>query len=223
MRPVVLAAGVRRGWRVLLSGCLIFGVLGLGAVDAQAATSLLTGEALIGVPSLAGSLTGTCAEGSFSFVTNGNAFGPFPGTFTESGRFTVGPDGYLTGFFSNFTIFTTNAGKVTGAKFLTPHRRNLTYSCSPTTNGTSLKISGIPFDYTADFADGSVDQGIGYATIVGIVGQAPNTAEGFGPIGIGTAHKQCQQDAWNSFGAPFKNQGDCVSFFTTGGKNPPSG
>jgi hypothetical protein len=28
---------------------------------------------------------------------------------------------------------------------------------------------------------------------------------------------------WRSFGSVFKNQGDCVSFVATGGKNSPSG
>lgn len=30
---------------------------------------------------------------------------------------------------------------------------------------------------------------------------------------------QCKNGGWQSTG--FKNQGDCVSFFATGGKNPP--
>jgi hypothetical protein len=32
----------------------------------------------------------------------------------------------------------------------------------------------------------------------------------------------CKQGGWRAFGV-FKNQGDCVSFFATGGKNPPAG
>jgi hypothetical protein len=28
---------------------------------------------------------------------------------------------------------------------------------------------------------------------------------------------------WKNFGTTFKNQGDCVSFVASGGKNPPSG
>jgi hypothetical protein len=33
---------------------------------------------------------------------------------------------------------------------------------------------------------------------------------------------QCQNGGWQTFGV-FKNQGDCVSFVATGGKNPPAG
>ena len=33
---------------------------------------------------------------------------------------------------------------------------------------------------------------------------------------------QCKNDGWRTFGV-FNNQGDCLSFVATGGKNPPSG
>jgi CRP-like cAMP-binding protein len=36
-----------------------------------------------------------------------------------------------------------------------------------------------------------------------------------------TSKEQCKDGGWQSFG--FENQGDCVSFVATGGKNPPSG
>jgi len=37
-----------------------------------------------------------------------------------------------------------------------------------------------------------------------------------------TSKDQCKNGGWKTFGV-FKNQGDCVSFVATGGKNPPSG
>jgi hypothetical protein len=37
-----------------------------------------------------------------------------------------------------------------------------------------------------------------------------------------TSKEQCKNGGWRSFGV-FKNQGDCVSFVATGGKNPPAG
>jgi hypothetical protein len=37
-----------------------------------------------------------------------------------------------------------------------------------------------------------------------------------------TSKDRCKNGGWKSFGL-FKNQGDCVSFVTTGGKNPPGG
>jgi hypothetical protein len=35
-----------------------------------------------------------------------------------------------------------------------------------------------------------------------------------------TSKEQCKNGGWRNFGV-FKNQGDCVSFVATGGKNPP--
>jgi hypothetical protein len=37
-----------------------------------------------------------------------------------------------------------------------------------------------------------------------------------------TSKAQCMNGGWKTYGM-FKNQGDCVSFVATGGKNPPSG
>jgi hypothetical protein len=37
-----------------------------------------------------------------------------------------------------------------------------------------------------------------------------------------TSKAQCKKGGWTTFGV-FKNQGDCVSFVATKGKNPPSG
>jgi hypothetical protein len=38
-----------------------------------------------------------------------------------------------------------------------------------------------------------------------------------------TSKDQCKNGGWRNFGDTFKNQGDCVSFVATGGKNPPAG
>jgi hypothetical protein len=37
-----------------------------------------------------------------------------------------------------------------------------------------------------------------------------------------TSKEQCKNGGWQTFGV-FKNQGDCVSFVETGGRNPPGG
>ena len=36
-----------------------------------------------------------------------------------------------------------------------------------------------------------------------------------------TTTEQCKKGGWRDFGLLFKNQGDCVSFVATGGKNEP--
>jgi len=38
-----------------------------------------------------------------------------------------------------------------------------------------------------------------------------------------TNSDQCKNDGWKSYGSTFKNQGDCVSYVATQGKNQPSG
>jgi hypothetical protein len=42
------------------------------------------------------------------------------------------------------------------------------------------------------------------------------------PAAMPATKDECGNGGWRSFGA-FKNQGDCVSFVATGGKNPPAG
>ena len=62
MRAVVLWAGVRRARRLLLlTGCLILGVLGLGTVEARAATpASLVGETFTSQTVSGSTLTGAC-------------------------------------------------------------------------------------------------------------------------------------------------------------------
>ncbi len=42
------------------------------------------------------------------------------------------------------------------------------------------------------------------------------------PPRLPTSKEQCKNGGWKTYGV-FKNQGDCVSFVATGGKNPPAG
>ena len=70
------------------------------------------------------------------------------------------------------------------------------------------------------------------ATITAQVGSGPQQTVTNGRFtlststGIGaglTSKGQCRHGGWKSFGTMFRNQGDCMSFVATGGKNPPSG
>jgi hypothetical protein len=60
---------------------------------------------------------------------------------------------------------------------------------------------------------------------------APGPVFGSGPVAgdvivhppaVPTSKDQCKNGGWRNFPG-FKNQGDCVSFVATGGKNPPAG
>lgn len=223
MSPVVHSAGGRRGrWLLLLTACLMLGVLGLGTVEAHAATpSSLAGETFTSQGVLGSTLTGGCTgngnEGSFDFSVSGTATGPFPGTFTESGSFTAPRSGFLSDFSSTFTITSTSA-TVTGIKRLAGD--DSATSCAfpevSTSNLATIYRATINGQLSAGTASGSIDGSPGSRV-------PPNFSENFASSGVVqlTSKAQCADGGWQSFG--FKNQGDCVSFVATGGKNPPSG
>jgi hypothetical protein len=88
------------------------------------AETLLASE--LGTPGTS-TVTGTCnpfGTSTFEFTVTGQAFGPYAGTFTESGSFTFGPFGLpdvgfgVGAFESAFTI-SSDAGTVHGTKTLT--------------------------------------------------------------------------------------------------------
>jgi hypothetical protein len=56
---------------------------------------------------------------------------------------------------------------------------------------------------------------VGFSGAIVIVDAPP-------PPPLPTSKDQCKHGGWRSYGV-FKNQGDCVSFVATGGKNPPAG
>jgi hypothetical protein len=76
---------------------------------------------------------------------------------------------------------------------------------------SAADISSITFGPSSAFGDAfAIDD----LTFNGNADLAPQTAD------------DCKQDAWGNFhvdGVTFKNQGDCVSFVETLGKNPPAG
>jgi hypothetical protein len=176
-------------------------------------------------------LTGTCPDtstgtnGSYNFSLNGIAAGPFPGTFTESGSFTTSLSGHLLTFSSNFTI-KDSAGTTTatGTKGLSTTGVSEATCTAAGVGGTELDGS-IYTTYRATIAGAGQDIGSAKISIVddafGSVTPTLFFSESFGSTGA--VAKQCQQGGWMSFGTLFKNQGDCVSFFATGGKNRPAG
>ena len=229
MRPVVVRAGGRAGRLLLVTGCLILGVFGLGAVDAHAATAAsLGGETFTSQQVEGSTLTGACNQegGSFSFSVSGTAAGPFPGTFSESGSFSALSDGFMTGFSATFTI-TSTAGMVTGTKTWVPNDEPIGSLCFDNTG--FLTLSNLATTYTATINGTGGDRGAATVSIKGIVGGGtPIFSENFGS-GVGgppapISEDQCKHGGWKSFGQIwFKNQGDCVSYVATGGKNPPNG
>lgn len=91
-----------------------------------------------------------------------------------------------------------------------------TYANAPANvvNGTIVKISVVVDGYwSAAASGGDSEQTVLIDNIT-----ANNTVVTFEP----TSKDDCKKDGWKNFGT-FKNQGDCVSFVATGGKNLPAG
>jgi hypothetical protein len=115
--------------RFLLVASLVVAAVVAAAPSATADVppAELTGEAFfafeIPVESGSSEITGTCnptGVSNFSFHVTGFAAGPFPGSFDESGTFSVGPAPTfgLLSFQSSFTILAADA-TITGTKTLT--------------------------------------------------------------------------------------------------------
>ena len=83
-----------------------------------------------------------------------------------------------------------------------------TASCSvlytPASNGTAARSDTITANYNGDASHNTSDGNTSVA-----VTSLPTTKD------------QCKDTGWQNFSV-FKNQGDCVSFVATGGKNPPA-
>lgn len=126
-------ADVTRRVLAIAIGCSVAAlVLGVPAAAAQVPPPTLNLESFVAGPG-AGSIAVTSAtcnpagNSSFSYKVSGPASTPYPGTFTETGTVTMGPqnipngssnpNGLLTGWTASFTI-TSPTGSVTGTKTL---------------------------------------------------------------------------------------------------------
>lgn len=193
-RPVVVLAAACR--RLCLLGTLC--VLAAGATAQPAMGTTLTGETLTGSGPSTGGGAGTCTPtfspgGNASFSVSGSTGGPYPGSFTETGTFSLSGSRnppWTIGFSANFTI-TSGANTISGGFAAPAHaaftvgficdsagrvtgytaRGNLTYHAL--VNGTSLigtaTVSGT-FYTTAGVTD-SLSQSITvtYGQISGLV------------------------------------------------------
>jgi hypothetical protein len=225
VRRVVLRAGGRSVQCLLLTGCLILGVLGLGVVEAHAATpTSLVGETFTSREVKGSTVSGQCintfSQGSFHFSVSGTAAGPFPGTFMESGSFATDRSGYLESFSSAFTI-TSTVGTVTGTGSLAADSLSRA-NCFPIGTVQDVTVDPLATSYAATINGAQHDAGSSTISLKAqINGDLFSFSESFGATGV--VHEQCKHGGWKSFGPLFKNQGDCVSFFATRRKNPPSG
>lgn len=117
--------------RILSGGAALALLLAVSPPAAAATPSSLTSEFLVGTPIT--QLTAVCdpsGTSTISYTTSGTASGPYPGTYTETGTVTIGPEtlsvfvngfqaGPVTSLDATFTINST-AGTVSGTKHLDP-------------------------------------------------------------------------------------------------------
>jgi hypothetical protein len=71
---------------------------------------------------------------------------------------------------------------------------------------------------------------VGLGVLISVIAFAPIALSRPGPINVAALTipglddaDDCKAGSWQDFGGIFKNQGDCVSYVVTGGRNLPSG
>jgi hypothetical protein len=142
-------------------------------------------------------------------------------TFT-SGSFTLASTSQCQGGSPRFDVVTTDDLFFLGCNNVTPTINGNGTATYTFTAATIAAAGGqVPFPTgTIQAIDVLIDvQGVADLTNITVNGQlqvpAPTTP---------TSKDQCKNGGWKNFTNPaFKNQGDCVSFVATHGKNPPNG
>jgi hypothetical protein len=178
-------------------------------------------------------------SGTISFTATGPATGPIPGTFTESGTIQLGPPlgavRRTLAFSATFHIDSAFA-QVDGTKFVTgqPFSESV---CGGFPGNTVVLINlvvryeatirpaagGAFSDEGTSLVNASAPAGIGCCTTLSpatfLEAFVSDLTEAV-PL-LPTTKDACRDGGWQLFGV-FKNQGDCVSFLATGGKNRPA-
>jgi len=206
--------------RLALIGCV---VVAFAAAAGTAVAALVPG---VYDPGATGCVTSTFSNGVLHLAKNcptetnaaaGADITGVNGNF-ESASFTLASASQCQGGSPRFDIDTTGGLFFLGCNDVTPVLNadgTATYNFTPadlvpqvagTTPGTITSVSVlIDVQGTADLTNITVN---GEA-------QVPTTQ---------AAKDQCKNGGWRNFTSPsFKNQGDCVSYFATGGRNPGSG
>jgi hypothetical protein len=211
--------------RAVFGVCLAVAVALVAPAAAVAAPpATLTGEEFLhgGVPSPACETPGTV-----SYTASGTATGPYSGTFTETGTAagTVFPNS-LTSLSASFTIYSLGGAVLVKG---TTIASSGTWCQDP---GIGVAVTSSPaYQATIFTANGNYsDRGTSHLLLdTNSAGNATGFDEDFTssltqPVLISpTSKDQCKNGGWQSIGTLFKNQGDCLSFVASDGKNPPSG
>jgi hypothetical protein len=211
--------------RALLLPALVAAFFATGASAAPPPPSPgLAGENL---QSASATVTANCNShggGTISWQATGLATGPYAGTFTSSGTAKFPNEGNPTNvtFQEKFTI-SSPSGSVIGFKegTLEGHGR-----CDSSLALAEFFTPTVPYRAAIKGPAGGVAKDSGITTP--FVGRGPTFTQfgelfdaSFEVVGLNDKD-QCKKGGWETF-LVFKNQGDCVSFIATGGKNQPAG
>ena len=226
----------------------------LDAMSARDVPGTIDGPGEVTVEAVNCSIEESQGTGTISYTATGDAAGPYPGSFTETGTFTLGdppPDASLPGqrmitsFTAEFEIDSPATGtRITGTK--SAENLSLLARCYELESGifpgtTQVRIAvpgggpGTDVTYEAKIETSSAtfaDRGTAFVFLREISfsdgetsGELIQFHEDFSsnlsqPEPLGLTKEQCSDGGYERFG--FKNQGDCVSFVETGGKNQPN-
>ncbi len=145
------------------------------------------------------------ATGTFTITRGGDLTSPLTVNYTIGGSATNGSD-YAT--LSGSVVIA--AGSASATVVVTPADDGL-----DETNETVVLTLAAGAGYQVGSSNDDT------VTIADNDGTTPNPQQP-GNGNNQTAKDQCKNGGWRTLG-DFKNQGDCVSWFATGGKNPPAG
>jgi hypothetical protein len=205
----------RLGW---LGCCVATFVIAGPAVALAAPPATLTGENFF----VGGSGGGLCGgTGSFSFEQSGAASGPYSGTFTETGSFTI-TGLQVTAFGASFTIFSAaHEVLVEGTTAFDPTAFNDGCALPPSQHYLAdlwpTYVATI-FTPTGNYRD----QGRSLVSLGAQASGSPNffienfTSSLTAPVLlVPTTEAQCKKRGWRNY-PQFKNQAACVRFVVTG-------
>ncbi len=168
------------------------------------------------------------------YHTSGIATGPFPGTFEETGTYVLGPEASGVGslrplidFQASYSI-QSGSTTVTGTKHIPPDvsppavaqcYRTVIAGSGGVCVRSAVGSGNFTYQATIRSATGTTSTSGNGGTNIFQHRFEPSC--NFGPD-LPTSTEQCKKGGWQQYGV-FKNQGDCVSYVQTGGKNPPDG
>ena len=247
----------------LLAMTAAIGLVSIAPAKAQVLPPTLSGEALVGSFTMDPACTDV-ASGTYVFSSSGNATGPYPGTYQETGTLTVSSLGLAASFSADFSV-TSGSTVITGTKtgswdFGTPVRclfgiqfhltepQPLTYTATITTpegvytdSGTSNLVvnSSLEPDFSETFNSAQTAPTPVTTTTVEPTTTTtveptttttvePTTTTTVEPTTtttqppVPTNEQQCRDQGWRNYPhLGFKNQGDCISYIRTQGRNEP--